>query len=186
MVGGVTTDAAGRTTLPNLWAAGEVTSSGLHGANRLASNSLIEGLVFGALCGRGAAEAVRRSPRKLMAVPLNVQVPASPDQLDVADLTASLRSLMVRKMGIVRDRGRLLEAQRDVGFWCRYVLTREFAERSGWELQNLLTVARLMIASALARDESRGTHFRSDYPHRDDARWGLRHVVSPLSQSAHA
>lgn len=183
MVGGVTTDMTGRTTVPNLWAAGEVTSSGLHGANRLASNSLIEGLVFGALCGRWAAEAVRKSSRSLTALPLHFQTPADApnDQLDVADLTASLRSLMVRKMGIVRDRGRLLEARRDVGFWCRYVLTREFPDRAGWELQNLLTIARLMIEGALARDESRGTHFRSDFPHRDDTRWGLRHVPSPAA-----
>jgi len=97
----------------------------------------------------------------------------------VAELTASLRRLMVRKMGIVRDRAQLLEAQHDVEFWCSYVLTREFETRVGWELQNLLTVARLMIHGALARDESRGTHFRSDYPNRDDARWGLRHVTSP-------
>ena len=94
-------------------------------------------------------------------------------------MTASLRGLMVRKMGIVRDRSRLEEAERDVGFWCGYVLTREFETRAGWELQNLLTIARLMIVAALARDESRGTHFRSDFPSRDDARWGLRHVASP-------
>ena len=180
MVGGVTVDAHGRTTVPNLWAAGEVTSSGLHGANRLASNSLIEGLVYGTRCGAGAAEAVRKNPKPLAALPLRYAIPkADDDRLDVADLTASLRGLMVRKMGIVRDRGRLLEAQHDVGFWCRYVLGREFDAKPGWELQNLLTVARLMIDAALKRDESRGTHFRSDFPTRDDARWGLRHVTSP-------
>ena len=86
---------------------------------------------------------------------------------------------MVRKMGIVRDQARLLDAKHDVEFWCGYVLTREFETRAGWELQNMLTIARLMIHGALARDESRGTHFRSDYPTRDDARWGLRHVASP-------
>ena len=85
---------------------------------------------------------------------------------------------MVRNMGIVRDRRRLLEARRDVGFWCRYVLAREFDQRSFWELQNLLTVARLMIDAALQREESRGTHFRSDFPTRDDANWGGRHVVA--------
>ena len=91
---------------------------------------------------------------------------------------------MVRNMGIVRTRGRLLEAQRDVGFWCRYALGREFDGRPGWELQNLLTVARLMIDAALRRDESRGTHFRSDFPTKDDVRWGQRHVVSapPLTE----
>jgi L-aspartate oxidase len=181
MVGGVTTDAHGRTTLPGLWAAGEVTSSGLHGANRLASNSLLEGLVFGTLCGRGAAEAARSAPRQLAALPLRHEIARenAGDRLDVADLTNALRALMVRKMGIVRDRGRLLEAQRDVGFWCRYALGREFDGKPGWELQNLLTVARLMIDAALRRDESRGTHFRSDFPTRDDARWGQRHVTSP-------
>jgi L-aspartate oxidase len=85
---------------------------------------------------------------------------------------------MVRNMGIVRDRRRMREAKRDVEFWRRYVLTREFDARAGWELQNLLTVARLMIESALAREESRGTHFRSDYGVRDDAHW-TRHVLSP-------
>jgi L-aspartate oxidase len=181
MVGGVTVDTSGRTTLPGLWAAGEVTSSGLHGANRLASNSLLEGLVYGTLCGRGAAEVARRQPERLTALPLRHTIPP-PDAgngLDVADLTNSLRALMVRNMGIVRSRGRLLEARRDVGFWCRYALGREFADRAGWELQNLLTVARLMIEGALARDESRGTHFRSDFPARDDARWAHRRVTSP-------
>ena len=180
MVGGVTVDAHGRTTVPGLWAAGEVTSSGLHGANRLASNSLIEGLVYGTLCGRGAADAIRTTPGDMTAFPIRSAIPpAEADaRLDVADLTASLRSLMVRKMGIVRDRGRLIEAKDDLRFWCRYALSREFDGKAGWELQNLLTVARLMVAAALARDESRGTHFRSDFPARDDARWGLRHTAS--------
>jgi L-aspartate oxidase len=102
----------------------------------------------------------------------------SPGAVDVADVTNSLRSLMVRRMGIVRDRAGLLEAQRAVAFWCRYVLAREFRTREGWELQDLLTVARLMIAAALERQESRGTHYRSDFPGHDDAHW-QRHVVSP-------
>ena len=180
MMGGVTVDAEGRTSLPNLWAAGEVTSSGLHGANRLASNSLIEGLVYGASCGRGAMRALEANSRPLQALPLHYTVRDDDpdDHLDVADLTSSLRSLMVRKMGIVRDRARLDEARRDVDFWCRYVLGREFDNRQGWELQNLLTVARLMIDAATTREESRGTHFRSDFPQRDDNAWGHRHVES--------
>jgi L-aspartate oxidase len=180
MMGGVTVDADGRTTVPHLWAAGEVTSSGLHGANRLASNSLIEGLVYGARCGRGVAEAARRMSTTLTARPLQYAVnDAISDPLDVTDVTNSLRALMVRKMGIVRDRTRLEEARHDVDFWCRYVLAREFKDRAGWELQNLLVVARLMIDAALRRDESRGTHFRSDFPTRDDTRWGRKHVICP-------
>ena len=179
MVGGVTVDLEGRTSVPGLWAAGEVTSSGLHGANRLASNSLIEGLVYGTLCGRGAADAVRRMPGAMTAYPVRSAIPAPEEgtHLDLADLTASLRGLMVRKMGIVRERARLLEAKDDLRFWCRYALSREFDGKAGWELQNLLTVARLMVAAALARDESRGTHFRSDFPERDDGGWGKRRVA---------
>jgi L-aspartate oxidase len=179
MVGGITVDARGQTALSGLWAAGEVTSSGLHGANRLASNSLLEGLVYGTACGNGAAGVAARMPDSFV-VPL-VQGKFAPDNagpLDVADLTNSLRSLMVRNMGIVRDRAGLLEAEKQVSFWCRYVLRREFKTRAGWELQNLLTVARLMIWSALQREESRGVHFRADFPKRDDDRWS-RHVACP-------
>src|SRR5438034_9792594 len=179
MIGGVTIDAEGRTTIPNLWAAGEVTSSGLHGANRLASNSLLEGLVFGEACGRGAAEAAAEI-KDTFAAPAIVSPPAAEGGafLDVADITNSLRSLMVRAMGIVRDRERMLQAWSSVEFWCRYVLARTFDDRAGWELQNLLTIARLMIDSALAREESRGVHFRSDFPERDDGHW-QRHIACP-------
>ena len=179
LVGGVTVDAQGRTTLPGLWAAGEVTSSGLHGANRLASNSLLEGLVFGSSCGHQAAALALTMPANWTALPLG----HSPNQdetepLDVADITNSLRSLMVRHMGVIRDGTGLVQAERDVAFWRRYVLARTFDHRAGWELQNLLTVAGLMIGSALAREESRGVHFRTDFPNRDDTHW-RRHVVCP-------
>jgi L-aspartate oxidase len=179
MIGGVTVDAHGRTTLPSLWAAGEVTSSGLHGANRLASNSLLEGLVFGTACGRGATEAASHLRDTFTALPLGCRFEPEPgESLDVADITNSLRSLMVRQMGVVRERSGLQEAERDVEFWCNYVLGREFDNRAGWELQNLLTIARLMIWAALQREESRGVHYRSDFPTRDDAHW-QRHLTCP-------
>jgi L-aspartate oxidase len=156
-----------------------VTSSGLHGANRLASNSLLEGLVFGAACARGAVEVAQRIPDHFTAIPLSSQFePDSVGTLDVADITNSLRSAMVRHMGVIRELAGLEEAQHDVAFWCRYALVREFDNRAGWELQNLLTIARLMIHSALAREESRGVHFRGDFPTRNDAQW-LHHVVCP-------
>jgi L-aspartate oxidase len=179
MMGGVTVDAEGRTSIPGLWAAGEVTSSGLHGANRLASNSLLEGLVFGASCGRNTAALAAQQADHFTALPLGSRFePETEGTLDVADITNSLRSEMVRYMGVVRDRAGLEQAAQDVSFWCRYVLPREFHDRAGWELQNLLTIARLMIHSALVREESRGVHFRSDFPQRDDANW-KRHVVFP-------
>ncbi len=180
MVGGVVVDLQGRTSIPGLWAAGEVTSSGLHGANRLASNSLLEGLVFGAACGRGAAAVAAKMPDRFVVPPISSTGAATNhEEIDVADVTSSLRSLMVRKMGIIRNRNDLQEADRTVAFWCRYALGREFDTPAGWELQNLLSVARLMIWSALQRTESRGTHFRSDYPEKKDE-W-QRHLNCPDS-----
>ena len=77
----------------------------------------------------------------------------------------------------------MLQAKESVAFWCRYVLARTFDHRAGWELQNLLTIARLMIDAALAREESRGVHYRSDFPDRDDAHW-QRHIACPPGQFA--
>ncbi|MGF1582673.1 MAG: L-aspartate oxidase [Gemmataceae bacterium] len=179
MIGGVAIDEEGRTTLPGLWAAGEVTSTGLHGANRLASNSLLEGLVYGALCGRGAARAAAEIPDRFQARPITSTYPPDGNgTLDVTDITNSLRSLMVRQMGVVRDRPGMMEAAKDVAFWRNYVLQREFDNPAGWELQNMLTVAQCMIQSAIQREESRGVHYRSDFPDRDDARW-QQHIVCP-------
>jgi L-aspartate oxidase len=96
----------------------------------------------------------------------------------VTDITNSLRSAMVREMGVIRDGASLEEVRRDVAFWCRYVLAHEFDTRPGWELQNLLTTARLMIHSAALREESRGVHFRSDFPAPNDAEW-KHHIECP-------
>ena len=167
MVGGLTIDLDGRTTLPGLWAAGEVTSSGLHGANRLASNSLLEGLFYGIRAGRGASEAALAIPDSFTALPLVSDWPRSAkdeEPLNLTDLQNSLGSVMWRNVGIRRDEEGLKEALEQVDFWDRYVSQREFSTTAGWELQNMLLVARLMIESALTRRESRGVHYRSDFP----------------------
>ena len=105
MIGGATVDASGRTTLPGLWAAGEVSASGLHGANRLASNSLLEGLVFGVRAGRQASAAAAAIDDNLTALPLsNVSVEQPTEPLDLADIRNSLQSLMWRAAGVQRDR----------------------------------------------------------------------------------
>jgi len=172
MIGGAVVDAEGRTTIPGLWAAGEVTSSGLHGANRLASNSLLEGLVFGRSSGRGAAQSAASFQDTYSALALSSDWQHGPhddDELNLLDLRNSLGSEMWRDVGIRRDRAGLESAERQVDFWNRYVAAREFADPRGWELQNMLLVSRLMIAGALARRESRGTHFRRDFPQSDPA-----------------
>jgi L-aspartate oxidase len=173
MIGGVATDADGGTGVRNLWAAGEATCSGLHGANRLASNSLLEGLVFGQITGRRAAEALAAGngnghhARRILFQP----APSGRTELDIADVRNSLRSLMTRNVGIERTESRLAETEEIIDFWCRYVLDKVFAGPEGWELQNMLTVARLTAHAARLRRETRGVHYRSDHPDRDDRNW---------------
>lgn len=167
MIGGLSVDLNSRTTLSGLWAAGEATSSGLHGANRLASNSLLEGLYFGIQAGQGASEAALNIPDSFSAPPILAErapVKEDQDSLNLTDLQNSLNSIMWRNVGIRRDEAGLTSAAAQVDFWDRYVSMREFQSVEGWELQNMLLVARLMIESAKARTESRGVHYRSDYP----------------------
>ncbi len=177
MMGGVTVDREGRTTVPNLWAAGEVTASGLHGANRLASNSLLEAMVYGAHAGQGASPAAAGLHDDFTAsVVENPSVDAPTEPLHLADIRNSLQSLMWRNMGVRRDAEGLDEAMESINNWCRYVLPRQFADPGGWELQNMLTVGRLMIEAALERQETRGAHFRVDFPDTDDEHWH-RHIA---------
>ena len=179
MIGGVTVDHGGRTTLKGLWAAGEVTSSGLHGANRLGSNSLLEGLVFGAHAGAGASQAAAAMGDDFRALPLsNSPVEESVESLDLTDIRNSLKSLMWRAAGVRRDGQRLAEAAETIDRWCRYVLPRQFRDPTGWELQNMLAIARIIIRAALEREESRGVHLRSDFPAIDEARWRRRIAFS--------
>jgi len=180
MIGGVDADEYGRTSLPGLYAVGEASCSGLHGANRLASNSLLEGLVYGARAGTDAAAEARKVTTSF---PLQLEhsvAPSSKTELDIADVRNSLRSVMWRNVGIERDGERLTETREIIAFWSRYVMDKTFnpkeiaaAAIAGWELQNMLTACYLITTAALSRTESRGAHFRTDFPDRDDKHWRL-------------
>ncbi len=175
MIGGVKVDQHGATSLPGLWAVGEVTSSGLHGANRLASNSLLEGLVFGARAGEAASAAGLAQPDHYEAVPLENKPITPPDMhLDLQDIRNSLKSLVWRAAGVRRTKVSLEDAARTIDGWDRYALTQQFPTAEGWELQNMLIVARVMIAAALRREESRGVHLRMDFSQQDDKHWKRR------------
>jgi L-aspartate oxidase len=170
MIGGVKVDDRAASTLPRLWAAGEVTSTGLHGANRLASNSLLEGLVFGLRAGKNASEAALAEADSFTALPLEGLSPprhGTEETLNLDDLRNSLNSEMWRHVGIERMAAGLDAAAQQIEFWDRYVGPREFHQPHGWELQNMLLVAHLMIRSAQARHETRGVHTRTDYPETD-------------------
>ena len=177
MMGGVTIDMDCRTTLPGLWAAGEVTASGLHGANRLASNSLLEALVHGVVAGEGASRAAAEVDDDFRAISLcNPRVAPTPENLDLIDIRNSLKSLMWRDVGVRRDAEGLTDAVENIDRWSSYVLADQFYDPGGWELQNMLCIAQLMIRSALERTETRGCHVRTDFPETDDAHW-LRHIT---------
>ena len=167
-IGGVVADLSGRTSLPGLLACGEVACTGLHGANRLASNSLLEGLVCGDAAGREALESLAEplsAPTKIVS---DIR-PSTRSELDVDDVLSSLRSVLWRHVGIEREGGQLADVEDMLEFWARYTLDKIFDETKGWEAQNALTIAALITASARAREESRGTHFRRDFPDTEEA-----------------
>jgi len=178
LCGGVVVDVDGRTSLDGLLAAGEVACTGLHGANRLASNSLLEAAVLGHRAARAAVTAVAegrtRFPRTLPHWNARFTV-ESDESVVISQNWDEIRRFMWNYVGIVRSNNRLLRARKRIlalreeiraDYW-RYRPTKDLIE-----LRNLAQVAELIIESALGRQESRGLHFNVDYPDRDDARFG--------------
>ncbi|MGB7479292.1 MAG: L-aspartate oxidase [Burkholderiaceae bacterium] len=164
--GGVVTDTCGRTDLPGLYAVGETAYTGLHGANRLASNSLLECLV----AGRAAAQDIERQPkRKSPALPAwdESRVTNADEEVVIAHNWEELRRFMWNYVGIVRTTKRLERAQHRIGllkgeideYYAHFRITRDLLE-----LRNLVDVAWLIVNSALTRHESRGLHYSLDYP----------------------
>ena len=171
VMGGVVTDLDGRTSVPRLFAAGEVACTGVHGANRLASNSLLEGLVFGAR----AALAMRSLDRR--AEPLKASCLAGPQKHAPFGPT-TVREIMWRDVGLFRERTTLRRAiaQLEEGWQALDAHLRGGGQLGAhsWRGANLLTVARLIARAADRREESRGAHYRDDFPQRDDIHWKTR------------
>ena len=170
-MGGVRTDVFGRTSLEGLYAAGEVACTGVHGANRLASNSLLEGLVFGARAGATAAKEAARQIE--LADPRDWDYGEESDWRIDDGTRAEVKRIMWDKVGIVRDETGLKQALTMLDEIAR----RKLNTRS-W---NFVTLARLIGEAALSRRESRGAHYRSDYPERDDASF-QHHTVQQREQ----
>jgi len=156
-MGGVWTDAQGRTSLEGLWAIGEVASTGVHGANRLVSNSLLEAVVF---ADRAAAD-IRQAKLPVIdagAQPVRATTGRASDDLAIVE---ELRDLMSANVGVIRDAAGLAGALHELG--------RLRARASDIEIVNMLTTSTLIAAAALTRRESRGAHFRADHPRPDPA-----------------
>ena len=167
IMGGVATDLWGTTTIPGLYAAGEAACAGVHGANRLASNSLLEGLVYGERAGLGAARYAARKGRP--PVPSRRRLAnlarrhGGITATDVDHVRMSLQKVMWEQVGIVRSRKGLSAALRKLREWDR-MLRNPPLERSALELRNMITAAMLITRSALLREGSVGAHYRSDFP----------------------
>jgi L-aspartate oxidase len=183
--GGVLTDSMGHTSLAGLYATGEVACSGVHGANRLASNSLLEAVVFADRAARMVSYRLEVGENQVVMPPIPGHLPSpgteAPDLEAIGGRRSELRDLMWELVGIVRSEERLLRAQAEIARFSasealRWLRTRWTEE--GAELRNLLEVAELIVRSARLRRESRGLHYMLDYPHRDNERYLHDTVVS--------
>ena len=164
LMGGVQTDVQGRTSLPGLYAAGEVACTGVHGANRLASNSLLEGLVFGAAAAETMVEETPAGEIVSKSVPQSSGTGITPEAATERWIT-ELRGLMWKDAGLLRSGKGLREAQR--GLDALAVTMPRGLFRRAVEARNLHAVAGLIVAAALGREESRGAHYRNDFPLHD-------------------
>ncbi|HXR64461.1 MAG TPA: L-aspartate oxidase [Ktedonobacteraceae bacterium] len=196
-MGGVMTDTSGQTTLPGLHAVGEVACTGVHGANRLASNSLLEGLVFGLRLAAGLAEPASKQPVHSGRVAYDVPVyddPAydadllriQPDEQSIAQARRQVRQLMWQYVSLRRDQAGLLEARRQLHALRLDLLNADpvpFTQPAVWaawrETVNMFKSAELVIATALQRRESRGSHWRGDYPQLDEQLAHTHYVLRP-------
>jgi L-aspartate oxidase len=172
MMGGIRTDVQGRTSLPGLYAAGEAACTGVHGANRLASNSLLEGLVFGALAAEAMILEQGAGSREQGAADATEVGARANDSGDVESWIAQLQGLMWRDAGLLRDETGLQRAV--AGLAKLRAMAPGGLSRRALEARNLLTVAEAMVQAALGRKESRGAHYRMDFPAHDEV---ARHSV---------
>src|SRR5207237_248729 len=168
-MGGVRTDLEGRATLPGLYAAGEAAGTGVHGANRLASNSLLEGLVFGARAAAAMVEDARPAPAASEAPAPSAAVAAEP-AARTAEMVDTLRRRAWESLGLERDGAGLRGLVADLAGMGAAVAGRPQG-RAAAEARNLVAVAAAMATCALFREESRGAHFRTDFPRLDDHRF---------------
>ncbi|WP_416975171.1 L-aspartate oxidase [Streptomyces sp. 4F14] len=185
--GGVRTDPRGRTTVPGLYACGEVACTGVHGANRLASNSLLEGLVYAERIAADIAEGITETGLPAR-VPAPVDTPRTPDHpLLAPEERFTVQRIMSEGAGVLRSAASLQQAADRLD--ALHAHARGALDENGktaepgvdtWEATNLLSVARVLVAAALLREETRGCHWREDHADRDDDTW-RRHIVVRLN-----
>lgn len=183
MMGGIKTDTFGRTSLENLYACGEVACTGVHGANRLASNSLLEGLVFAHRVYQAIKAEKVRKKYEMDDLAIPPVKPYGVPSLDLKSLREKLRKKMMNQAGIKRNEDNLRELLDWLQEKLKLISDTKYVDKSLWELKNMITAGILITKSAILRKESRGAHFRIDYPQLNKE-WANAHIVQTISNSS--
>ena len=178
-MGGIRADVKGRTNIKGFFTCGESACNGIHGANRLASNSLLEGLVFGRLIGEQADVLLKSNKVSREPLDLTYETGRADVQFDRNSVKTDIQKKMTKEVGIIRNREGLLRALTKVNSYAKILEDLKNENLEDFELQNILLLSRLVIESALEREESRGAHYRSDFSKTDDENW-KRHIVKKL------
>jgi L-aspartate oxidase len=178
-MGGIRTDVHGRTNIKGFFACGECACNGIHGANRLASNSLLEGLVFGSLIGEQIDDLLRDGRDKSRDLKLVYSTDRKELSFDKKDAKADIQKKMTKDVGIVRNKEGLMRALSKVDTYFNKIEDMKNGNMDDFELQNVVLLSRLVIESALEREESRGAHYRSDFSKTDDVNW-QKHIIKRL------
>jgi L-aspartate oxidase len=177
-MGGIKTDEYGRTRIEGFYACGEAACNAIHGANRLASNSLLEGLVFGRRIGLEASRIIlNRTRPAIKSVRSEPAVVETRPGLNTEDIKKRLKEIMTHNVGIIRNKEKLSRALEQVLEMKKQIEGRRLVSIEQWELANMLILSELVIKSALIRTESRGAHFRTDYPYTDDVNWKINTII---------
>ncbi len=175
-MGGIRADVLGRTKIKGLFTCGESACNGIHGANRLASNSLLEGLVFGRMIGTQVSDLLESTGRTTAFADVANKTDRVPHDFDKQAAKAEIRKVMTMDVGIIRDKGSLTHALGKINALGKKIEDMKNEALADFELQNIQLLSRLVVESALEREESRGAHFRLDFDRTDDINW-KRHII---------
>jgi L-aspartate oxidase len=170
-MGGIKTDIYGRTSITGLYACGEAACNGIHGANRLASNSLLEGLVFGARIGEEVKYILSDDESRRVEFSASYKTDRVSKDIDRVLIKQEIRNVMTEYVGIIRDKTGLNKAADAIAYYKEVLSDMKNESTEDCELQNLVMLAGIVIESALEREESRGAHYRTDFPDTDDKNW---------------
>ncbi len=175
-MGGIRTDVFGRTNIEGFYACGEAACTGIHGANRLASNSLLEGLVFGRIIGSETMKILKDESKRNIKIDMEYRPQRVKKELDRDKIRSEVQSVMTEHVGIIRSEKGLNYAKDIIDGFYEQLKDMKNESIKDYELQNIVLLSKLVVESALERKESRGAHYRSDYGKTDDENW-RRNIV---------